>query len=585
MRERSCCFTPNMYRYVRLVGAVWLLLGTLGLAARTHAQVAPGPTVTNVRQVPTDFLIDIDDICVLEPGDYDAKTRVFPYRHSEHGKAAKAATIEVDYDDGFTQEAQEAFQRAVDIWATHIESPLTIRVAASFEALDQNVLGSAGPTSIFIATVDGEDIIFGNALVDALSEEDQTPNDPDIVARFNSEADWYFGPPDGPGPAFDEVDFTSVVLHELGHGLGFFGSMTVNENTGEGRWDYSQEVANQGGNPEPWEDVPVIYDQFAVEGGNEDGATLIDAYSNRSVALADALTSHDVFYSGDSTNVAAEYEPGPIPPQLWLPFEWNEGSSYSHLDEQVYETGDVNSLMTPQIDRNEVIHSPGPVTCGMLVDMGWQPGPDCLAFLNVEVVAFEAEAPEPGSAHLTWRETRRADVEDYVIEGRYFDGPFQTVKEIQSDGEGDHEATISQEDLVALRGTAPEERDLPVAGTYAFRLRLIRSGDGEDDAFGETVETTIQLDEPAVVSAVYPNPFADRASVSLTLQSRQRVRVEVYNVAGQRVGVIYDQAHPANDPRPITFDAYRFRDIASGRYFFRVVGRDFSETRSAVFVR
>ncbi len=564
--RRSSC--GPVWRCVLLVAVACLLAQALGGGSQAYAQQAR-PTLTDLRRVPDGFPLDLDDICVLEPGYYNAKTRVLPRRTHDFGKAAKTATIEVDYD-GFTPEAQEAFQRAVEIWETHVESPVTIRVSAAFvDTLDANTLGSAGPSQFWFATTDdGVQSIYADALVDALVGEHVDETSYEIVAFFNSEANWYFGPPNDPGPILTEIDFTSVVLHELGHGLGFLGSMRVDG--GEGSW---------GGTTTGGTVVPVIYDRFAVDG---DGTSLIDTgtYPNPSAALADALTSNNGFFDGDSTDLAAQNSTGPVPPQLYLPSQWQDGSSYSHLDEMTYAFGDPNSLMTPQIDNNEVIHSPGPVMCGIFADMGWPMGPDCLAFLNVEIVAFAVDVPGNETARLTWTETDNADIGRYEVEGRYFDGPFQTVVTIPSQEAGDYDVTIARDDLERLRGG---EVGLPVAGTYAFRLRLVRPG-GEE-LLTRTVQTTIELDEPAVVSPVYPNPFAERASVSLTLHSEQRVRVEVYNELGQRVAVLYDQTHPANDPRPITFEANRLRNLASGLYFFRVDGRTFSETRSAVLVR
>ncbi len=55
----------------------------------------------------------------------------------------KAATFVVNYS-GFTPEAQAAFQRAVDIWAAILSSPVTIHVDASFVNLSGGTLGLAG---------------------------------------------------------------------------------------------------------------------------------------------------------------------------------------------------------------------------------------------------------------------------------------------------------------------------------------------------------------------------------------------------------------------------------------------------------
>ena len=57
-----------------------------------------------------------------------------------------ASTFEVQYT-GFNNrpEAQAAFQRAVDIWADHLASPVVITVRADFDGLGQStgILGSA----------------------------------------------------------------------------------------------------------------------------------------------------------------------------------------------------------------------------------------------------------------------------------------------------------------------------------------------------------------------------------------------------------------------------------------------------------
>ena len=56
----------------------------------------------------------------------------------------ETATFDVAYD-GFSPEARAAFQRAVDIWATQLTSPVTIQVRATWKLLGPGVLGSAGP--------------------------------------------------------------------------------------------------------------------------------------------------------------------------------------------------------------------------------------------------------------------------------------------------------------------------------------------------------------------------------------------------------------------------------------------------------
>lgn len=567
----------------RFTSGYWTLLvylivgGVVGAAIPPTAQAQQTAAITQIERLEAHRVPDPADICVLDPLDVNADTHVRRV-HPEAEKAAKTATIEVNYT-GFTPEARAAFERAVDIWEQHISSDVTIKVDASFESLGAGVLGSAGPQFVWRATDEnGQQSLFADALVDALLGEnavltdDDPENDdaPDITAFFSSDTNWYFGeaPPDGSGPSPNEVDFTSVVLHELAHGLGFFGSMSVSGD-GQGSWGFGTLPG-----------TPVIYDRFPIDGG---GIPLIDTgtYSNPSNSLGDALTSSNVFFEGEQTNVGAINETGPVPPKLYLPPQWQQGSSYSHLDEFTYPVGDLNSLMTPRIGRNELIHTPGPVTCGMFADMGWTLGAGCEAFIQIEIVGFEVASNDDNELALRWAEAANANIDRYVIEGRYAEGSFEPIGTmVTSRGPDDYEVIISRDELRRLIGISP---GLPVAGDYAFRLRLVRPSGVE--VASDEVQTTIQVDATYAVSSIYPNPFVDEAQLSLTLRSGQSVRVEVYNSLGQQVAVIYDERHPANDPRPITFDASRFRNLPSGLYFFRIMGRNFTETKKAMRVR
>src|SRR5262245_20338754 len=59
----------------------------------------------------------------------------------------QSATFNITYN-GFSNQAKQAFQRAVDIWSGLISSPVPINVVAYWEPLDPGVLGAAGPTTV-----------------------------------------------------------------------------------------------------------------------------------------------------------------------------------------------------------------------------------------------------------------------------------------------------------------------------------------------------------------------------------------------------------------------------------------------------
>jgi hypothetical protein len=278
----------------------------------------------------------------------DAPTRV-PER-PRAGAGAAAATFQVRYS-GFTPAAQAAFQRAVDIWAAQVSSAVPITVNARWEPLDDGVLGAAGPGTFYrdFAGAPRADEWYPIALADKLAGTDLLPDKADIEARFNSNyGSWYFG--DGDTPS-DKSNFTSVVLHELGHGLGFSGSARYDESTGHGQWGLGS-------------GFPFAYDRFVYNGLEEQ---LIGAYPNNSPELGYEYTSGWLFFNGPNARAAN----GGAAPPLYAPYFWEQGSSYSHLDEDTFGPGDPNSLMTPAISRGETILDPGPITRGIFADLGW----------------------------------------------------------------------------------------------------------------------------------------------------------------------------------------------------------------------
>lgn len=264
--------------------------------------------------------------------------------------SAQNANIQVTYL-GFTPEAQAAFQSAVDTWSSLLESDVDIHVIALFSALPPGVLGAAGSTLI-VRDAPGlqRETWYGMALADKLIGEDAVPGEFDIVAQFSSVfPNWYYGT-DGNTPA-DQYDFRSVVLHELCHGLGFFGSASVVDGVGSLGF----------GTP-----FPAIYDRFAV---TRLGKQLVkeNKYPNPSLELGDAFTGDQILFTGNNVIVATKGDRA----KLFTYPLWLQGSSYSHLDEFTYLGGTENALMTPFIGTGESYSGPGPIVLSIFDDIGW----------------------------------------------------------------------------------------------------------------------------------------------------------------------------------------------------------------------
>ncbi|TAD99043.1 MAG: T9SS C-terminal target domain-containing protein [Bacteroidetes bacterium] len=251
---------------------------------------------------------------------------------------------------GFTEEAKTAFQKAVDIWESVIVSPVPIRVRAEWKQLRSGVLGQAAPT-VSYANVNGfprRNTFYPVALAEKLARRPINPDtEPDITASFNSIFTWYFGT-DGKTPS-SRTDLVTVVLHELGHGLGFIDGL--NYTNGIGSWGETQDSYTN------------IFTQNILD---LRGNFLIRAYKNNTVELGTQMVSGGLtFFSPLDFKAEKEF------PRLYTPLIYSGGSSISHLDTDYYATNSPSALMRHSVGAGISIHNPGSITLNMFSDMGW----------------------------------------------------------------------------------------------------------------------------------------------------------------------------------------------------------------------
>ncbi len=358
--ENVRCFLMLRLRTLAWVSFVAVILA-LGPSAVGAQALAGDSGSMRVEKAPGQLI-------VLKAGDYNAYSRVAPRQRQplRDVPGAVPANFDVTYI-GFSPQAQAAFQAAVDIWASVLESNQTIRVQANWTPLNPGVLGSAGASSRWRNFLGAPvmDFWFPSALADALTGADLDPIDFDIVANFASNLpNWYLGL-DGNTPA-GQFDLVTVVLHELGHGLGFSGSMRVDDGTGAAECNGVNGVGCFGrGNPVN----PDIFDRYAENGAG----TALTSMPQNSVALGDELTGGNIFFDSPGATGAN----GGVRPELYAPNPAEPGSTYSHLDELVFPPGDLDSLMTPILALSEAIQDPGDIALCMFEDMGWTTTASC----------------------------------------------------------------------------------------------------------------------------------------------------------------------------------------------------------------
>lgn len=257
------------------------------------------------------------------------------------------------------------FEQAAATWANFLMSDIPIRIYVKWRPLATGVLGSAGAYSSVRNFVGANKLNtwYPIALAEKMAHSNLNGTESDIIATFNSDfPDWFIGT--NGVPTSSQIDLYSVVLHEMGHGLGFIGQIQADVTSNS----TSLSTAGYG--------YPGIFDQFIFDNKNK---LLVDTltYKNNSNQIFKQIISDSLYLSSTSilrnnANKSARlYAPKPTQRNPTNLLGYIEGSSVYHVDQNTYPPGNLNALMTPQIARGEITPQLGSIVKGVFNDMGW----------------------------------------------------------------------------------------------------------------------------------------------------------------------------------------------------------------------
>lgn len=264
-----------------------------------------------------------------------AQAAIVPVNHDPAGVGLNDPTARAPEggNPGTTvgEQRQIVYQFAADLWGSVLTSNVDVRVGASFASLDCDassaVLGSAGAWWIWqdpAFPIPGA--WYHQALANQIAGENLNitsenpdyvdPDDVEIGSQFNSDlgqptclagSGWYYGL-DGNTPA-GMISFLDVVMHEIGHGLGFSGF--INKNTGA--------LANYDGTPRS-----DVYTHFAYD--NVTGARFDDASMTNALRKTSITTPGRASWDGDITKAQV---PGALGPQFGIQISGSTTASFT----------------------------------------------------------------------------------------------------------------------------------------------------------------------------------------------------------------------------------------------------------------
>jgi Secretion system C-terminal sorting domain len=282
-----------------------------------------------------------------------------------------AATLSfaITYDSNFPAEGKAAVQKAADIWASYLVSPVPIHLNVTWQALEGTTLAKSGATQILRNFVGApyQNVWYSQPLAEALAGKDLNNGQDDITINLSSKYNWNYAI-DGK-PIAGKFDLVSVVLHEFGHCLGFAGTFMLNKsNTTQLQWGQLSSAT--------------IFDVF-LQDSKSVLLTNTAIYGNPSASLLTAMTSNALYFGLKNAKFKNNL------PKLYAPNPYVEGTSISHFDETTYPSGSANSLMSPKVQAGEVVQAPGELLLNAFFEMGWY-----VKNLNVTVTGTESILPQ-----------------------------------------------------------------------------------------------------------------------------------------------------------------------------------------------
>ncbi|WP_116105924.1 zinc-dependent metalloprotease [Lewinella sp. IMCC34191] len=463
------------------------------------------------------------------------------------GVRPKNLLYTVDYrEDGRTmfgdtchawpQQAKSALEYAISVWSDVLQNDRSIDIHACYSpGLPGGTLGAAQPRRLLFGPYMQDTVFISQALAEHLIDFEISDSlNPDIQIIINKNFDFYYGT--DANPPGSQVDFVTLAIHELGHGLGFAGSARYDDgNPGNGTECAGTDSTGcigyyvDFGHKARYCGTP--YDLFADVGN--DGRRALDL-PNNSREMLDALLGRSggiLFDEGNSDT----YFTGTNAHPLYTPDRWRQGSSYSHFQ-------DPSEALYYALSYGSAVHDVGRAS-EVMQSIGWSKAFASFAILPVTLASFDAARLGP-TVELTWQTGREVDHAYFVVEARRKDGSFQDIGRVEGMGTGGKGATYRFVD------------GQPSSGANYYRLRQVDHTGQE--ALSYVVGVRMQPTE-VVIGNPFPNPNyggtlyldyesdADRNLTAYTLTATGRVmaRYRLPVTVGQNRLTLDVSDHPA----------------------------------------
>ena len=109
--------------------------------------------------------------------------------------------------------------------------------------------------------------------------------------------------------------------------------------------------------------------------------------------------------------------------------------------------------------------------------------------------------------------------------------------------------------------------DYPAAANHEVNRAAGKIGNWIDSNHCDNNESVLTLKDETNPVKVFPNPFRDQFSVEFSIEKSAYVTLEVYNLSGEKIAVLYNGYVQANDVHSVSMSTINLPD---GIYFYRM---------------
>ncbi len=187
--------------------------------------------------------------------------------------------------------------------------------------------------------------------------------------------------------------------------------------------------------------------------------------------------------------------------------------------------------------------------------------------LPVELTYFNADL-DGRSVELSWETKSESNNAGFEVQHAWGQEGFETMTFIEGRGSS-LEATQYQSRMDDLS-----------PGIHNFRLKQIDL-DGSFN-YSSVVEVDVDFPGEFLLEAAYPNPFNPSTTIRFTSKDTESVSLELYDLTGKLVKVLFDGELTAGETQSIRIDGSA---LNSGSYLVRLIGPSFQGTEQIVLIK